>query len=144
MASQQLINRLHGLLAVKVIRQQISRTNRLHISPPPQPPSGDDEDLKSNKVLRVNLSLMREQSIHANIPVSGIKLTLGLRVGFISSHLTADKPFLVNPKAYGKKDYYYNHNYYKLVDVVSGMPQGRFWAVIVPSIHFGALLHSGK
>ena len=112
------------MLAVKVIRQHISRTKILHISPPPQPPSGDDEDLKLNKVLRVNLSLMREQNIHANIPVSGIKLTLGLRVGFISSHLTADKPFLVNPKAYGKKDYY-NHNYYKVVDVVSGMAQGR-------------------
>ena len=32
------------------------------------------------------------------IPVSGIKLMLGLRVGFISSHLTADKLFPVNPR----------------------------------------------
>ena len=34
-----------------------------------------------------------------NIPVSITKLTLGLRVGFISSHLTADKYFPVNPRA---------------------------------------------
>ena len=34
-----------------------------------------------------------------NIPVSGTKLTLGLRVGFIGSHLTADKLFSVNPRA---------------------------------------------
>ena len=42
---------------------------------------------------------MRELDIHKNIPVSVTKLTLGLRVGFISSHLTADKLFPVNPKA---------------------------------------------
>ena len=43
--------------------------------------------------------LMRRLGIHKNIPVSGTKLTLGLRVGFISSHLTADKLFSVNPRA---------------------------------------------
>ena len=43
--------------------------------------------------------LMRGQDIHKNSPVSVTKLMLGLRVGFISSHLTVDKLFLVNPRA---------------------------------------------
>ena len=42
---------------------------------------------------------MRGLGIHKNILVSGTKLKLGLRVGFISSHLTADKLFPVNPRA---------------------------------------------
>ena len=42
---------------------------------------------------------MRGMNIHKNIPVSVTKLTLGLRGGFISSHLTADKLFLVNTRA---------------------------------------------
>ena len=42
---------------------------------------------------------MRTLGIHKNIPVSGTKLTLALPVGFISSHLTADKLFPVNPRA---------------------------------------------
>ena len=42
---------------------------------------------------------MRELDIHKNFPVSDTKLTIGLRVGFISSHLTSDKLFPVNPRA---------------------------------------------
>ena len=42
---------------------------------------------------------MRGLDIHKNSSVSVTKLTLGLRVGFISSHLTANKLFPVNPKA---------------------------------------------
>ena len=42
---------------------------------------------------------MRRLGIPKNIPVSGTKLTLGLRVGFISSHLKVDKLFPVNPRA---------------------------------------------
>ena len=42
---------------------------------------------------------MRRFCIHKNILVSGNKLTLSLRVGFISSHLTVDKLFPVNPRA---------------------------------------------
>ena len=42
---------------------------------------------------------MRGLDIHKNIPVSVTKLTLGLRVGFISSNLTVDKLFPVNPRA---------------------------------------------
>ena len=42
---------------------------------------------------------MRGVAIHKNIPVSVTKLTLGLRVGFICSHLTADKLFPGNSRA---------------------------------------------
>ena len=37
--------------------------------------------------------------IHKNVPDSVTKLMFGHRVGFISSHLTMDKPFPVNPIA---------------------------------------------
>ena len=42
---------------------------------------------------------MRRLGIHKNIPFSDTKLTLGLRVGFISSHLTVDRLFPVSPRA---------------------------------------------
>ena len=42
---------------------------------------------------------MRGLNTQKNIPVSITELTLGIRVGFISSHLTADKLFPVNPRA---------------------------------------------
>ena len=42
---------------------------------------------------------MRGLNVHKNIPVSITKLTLGLRVGFISSYLKADKLFSVNTRA---------------------------------------------
>ena len=42
---------------------------------------------------------MRELNVLKNIPVSLTKLMLSLRVGFISSHLTTDKHFPVNPRA---------------------------------------------
>ena len=42
---------------------------------------------------------MRGLDIHKNIPVSVTKLTLDLRVGFVSSHLTVDKLFPVNSRA---------------------------------------------
>ena len=42
---------------------------------------------------------MRGMNIHKNIPVSVTNLTLGLQVCFISSHLTVDKLFPVNPRA---------------------------------------------
>ena len=41
---------------------------------------------------------MRGLDIHKNIPVSVTKLTIMLRVAFISSLLTADKHFPVNPR----------------------------------------------
>ena len=42
---------------------------------------------------------MRGLGIRKNIPVSVTKLTLGLRVGLIGSHLTEDKLFPVNQRA---------------------------------------------
>ena len=42
---------------------------------------------------------MKRLGIHKNIPVFDTQLTLDLLVGFISSHLTVDKLFPVNPKA---------------------------------------------
>ena len=41
---------------------------------------------------------MRLLYIHKNCLISVTKLTLGLRAGFISSRLTADKLFPVNPR----------------------------------------------
>ena len=41
---------------------------------------------------------MMRLGIHKNIPVSGTKPTLGLRVGFVGSHLTVDKLIPVNPR----------------------------------------------
>ena len=42
---------------------------------------------------------MRALNVHKNIPVSITKLRLGLLVGFISSHLIADKLLPINPRA---------------------------------------------
>ena len=42
---------------------------------------------------------MRGMNIHKNIHVSVYKLMLALRVDFISSHLSSDRLFPVNPRA---------------------------------------------
>ena len=42
---------------------------------------------------------MRVLNVHKNIPVSLTKLLLGLRVGFVSSHLIVDKLFQIDPRA---------------------------------------------
>ena len=42
---------------------------------------------------------MRGLDVHENIDVSDTKLMLGLRVYFISSDLTANKLFPINPRA---------------------------------------------
>ena len=42
---------------------------------------------------------MRGLNVHKNVPVSVTKLMLSVRVGFISSHMTVDKLFPVNPRA---------------------------------------------
>ena len=41
---------------------------------------------------------MRGLNVHKNIPVFITKQMLGLRVGFIGSHLITDKLFLINPR----------------------------------------------
>ena len=43
---------------------------------------------------------MRGLNVYKNIPVSITKLMLGLRVGFISSHLTVDKLFPINRRVF--------------------------------------------
>ena len=63
MASERLTNRLHGLLAVKIIREQISLTNRLAqyrvIVRHPHPTSGGNDELKPNTAdLRVDHHLL--------------------------------------------------------------------------------------
>ena len=100
MTSEQQINSLPGLLAVKMIRQQISPTNRHTYQSTALTTSGGNDKLEPNTAdLMSGPPLMRGLDINKNIPVSVTKLTLGLRVGFISSHLTANKRFPVNPRA---------------------------------------------
>ena len=71
-----------------------------HTSPPPSLTSGgNDEHETEHRRLKSGPPLMRGLKVHKNIPVSITKLTLCLRVGFISSHLIADKLIPVNPRA---------------------------------------------
>ena len=101
MASDRQINSLPGLLAVKMIRQQISLINRLtHQSTTITNERRQWRTRAEHRRLKSGPPLIRGLNIHKNIPVSVVtKLTLGLREGFISSHLTADKLFLVNTRA---------------------------------------------
>ena len=100
MASERQINSLPGLLAVKKIRQQISRTNRLtHQSTTHINKRRQWRTRAEHRRLKSGLPLMRGLDIHKNSHVSVTKLTIGLRLGFISSHLTANKLFPVNPRA---------------------------------------------
>ena len=76
-----------------MIRQQSSLTNRL---------THQSTTLMMNSSRTPKTSgptLMRGLNVHENIPVSITKLTLGLQVGFISSHLIVDKLFIINPSA---------------------------------------------
>ena len=70
MASERQTNTLPGLLAVKMIRQQISLTVS-HTSPPPLLTSGGNDELEPNTAdLRVaKPPIMRRMNIHKNIPV---------------------------------------------------------------------------
>ena len=71
-----------------------------HSSPPPSPTSGGNDELKPNSAnLRVYHNLWRDWPLIRTSHVSDAKLTLGLWVGFISSHLTADKLFPINLRA---------------------------------------------
>ena len=100
MASERQINSLFGLLAVKIIRQQISLTNKLtHQSTTSINKLRKWRTRAEHRRLKSGPPLIRGLDIHKNSPVSVTKLTLGLWVGFISSHLTANKLFPVNPRA---------------------------------------------
>ena len=99
-ASERQINSPPGLLSVKIIRQQISLTNRLtHQS---TNFTNKRRKLRTRAVhrrLKSGPPLIRGLYIRKNSPVSVTKLTLSLRVGLINSHLTADKLIPVNPRA---------------------------------------------
>ena len=100
MASEWQINSFPGLHAVKMIRQQMSLTNRLTYQSTTLTNKrrqcrtrAEDHRLKSG------LPLTRGLDIHKNPPVSVTKLTLSLRVGFISSHFLTEKLFQVHSRA---------------------------------------------
>ena len=100
MASELQMNRLPGLLAIKMVWELFSFANRLaHQSTTSTNKRWQWRTQAEHSRLKSGPPLMRRLGIHKNIPVSGTKLMLGLQVGFISSHLTADKPFLVNSRA---------------------------------------------
>ena len=100
MASERQINTLPGLLAIKMIRQQNSLTNRLtHQSTTLTNERRQWRTRAEHRRLKSRPPLMRGLNIHKNNPASVTKLTLGLRVGFIGSHLTVDKLFAVNLRA---------------------------------------------
>ena len=99
MTSEQQIDSLPGLLAVKLIRQQISLTNRLtHQSSTLTNERKQRRTRAEHRRLKSGPAPMRGLDIHKNIPVSDTKLTLSLPVGFINSPLSADELFPVNPR----------------------------------------------
>ena len=99
-SDRQINNSFPGLLAVKMIRQQISLTNRLtHQSTTLTNERRQCRTRPEHCRFKSGLLLMRGINIHKNIAVSVTKLMLGLLVGFISSHLTTDKLFPVNTRA---------------------------------------------
>ena len=70
-----------------------------HTSPPPSVTNGSNHDLDPN-IADLKWTTTNEGTGHSSeLPVSVTKLTFGLRVGFIGSHLTVDKLFPVNPRA---------------------------------------------
>ena len=81
--SEQQIDRLPGLLAVKMIQQQISLINRLaHQSTTPIYKCRQCRTRAEHCTLKSWPLRMRGLEINKNIPVSVTKLTLGLRVGW--------------------------------------------------------------
>ena len=97
MTSERQINSLSGLLAVKMIRQQISLTNRLtHQSTTLINKQRQWRTRAEHRRLKSGPQHMRGTNIHKNIPVPVTKLTLGLVP--VRSHVTADKLFPVNPR----------------------------------------------
>ena len=89
MASERQIKWLPGLLTIKLIWQKNSLINRLaHQSIIPTDNWRLWRIYAEHSRLKSGSPLMRGLGIHMNIPVSDIKLTLGLRIGFIISQLT--------------------------------------------------------
>ena len=100
MASDQEINRLPGLLAAKMIWQQISLSNRFtHQSPTRTDRGRQWRTWAEHSGLKSGPPLMMGLDVHENIDVSDTKLMLGLQVCFISSDSTVNKLFPINPRA---------------------------------------------
>ena len=100
MASELQINRLPGLLPVKMNGLLPVLTNHLsHQSATPTNKLWQWRTQAEHSRFKSETPLMRRLGIHKNIPVSDTKLMLDPRVGLISSHLTAYKLAPVNPRA---------------------------------------------
>ena len=69
-----------------------------HTSPPPGLTRGGSDEQEPNTGLKSGPPLMRGMDVHENINIFDTKLMLGLRVCFISSDLTANKLFPINPR----------------------------------------------
>ena len=88
------------IAAIKMIREQISFANRLaHQSTASTNKRWQWRTQAEHSRLKSGPPFMRRLCIDKNIPVSGTKLTLGLRVGFSSYHLTVNKLFRFNQRA---------------------------------------------
>ena len=99
MACEWQIIRLSGLLAIKMIREPINFANLLaHQSTTSTNKRQQWWTQAEHSRRKSGPPFMRRLGIHKNNPVSGTRLTLGLRLGFISSHFTVDKLFPVNPR----------------------------------------------
>ena len=100
MANERQTNNLHEPVAVKMIRQQISLTNRLtHQSITLTDKRRQCRTRAEHCRLRSGPPLTKGLDIQKNSPVSVTKLTLGLGLGFISSHMSVDTVFLGKPRA---------------------------------------------
>ena len=94
------INSLPGLLAVKMIRQQINLTNRLtHQSTTFSNGWRQWRTRAKHRRLQSGPPLIRGMNIQTNISISVTKLMPGHRLCFINTHLTVDKLLPVNPRA---------------------------------------------
>ena len=100
MAGDQQIDRLPGLLAVKMICQQISLSNRLTHQSPTRTDQGRQWRTRAeHNRLKNGPPVMSWLDVHENIDVSDTKLMLSLQVRFISSDFTANKLFPINPES---------------------------------------------
>ena len=88
MASERQVNRLPGLLAIKMIREQTSFANRLaHQSTTSTNKRWQWRTLAEHIRLKSGPPLMRRLGIHKNILVSGTKLAHGLGQAYKYVHI---------------------------------------------------------
>ena len=94
------LDRLHVLLAVKMIWQQISLSNWINhqSTAPPTNKRRPRRTLAKHRWLLSGRPLMTGLGIHTNIPVYYPKFTPGLWTDYIIAHLTADEIFPVNQR----------------------------------------------